>query len=693
MAYNPKSDLILMAHGNSSLRIYDLNKGAFTHHFGDFHTGRINLVRWHQNGNIFFSNALDGFRVWNLKAKECIAHLNQDRNDVTEVICGEQSFITSGHNILQIYDSYDFKLLKSIPILESVTSMARYPSESFQVITSSSSSDEHEEEQRSGSIKIWDVDSGELIKTSGEEMNTSYQQIGLCEKHNEIMAVTADNNFLFYEMDTLTRTRQILGFNDEVLDACFLGEKSIAVATNSDNVLIMNLDNKSTEFLSGHRDIILGVCSLNDNVVISASKDKSVRVWRDNKCVASGSHTGSISAICASAKTKSFFVTGSDDKTIKVWSTKFPKYEEKFGDERDIASIIPMCSSIAHTKEISNISISPDEKLIATASADKTCKIWSLNADHNALQLETTLTHNRAVWSVAFSPIEKCVATACSDKKIRIWNLNGKCLKVLDGHQTSVVKVAFINKGLQLVSSDANGLVKIWNIKSSEVLDTFDHHSARIWALVVRDDGKVMITGGEDSRINIWKDWTEGVIQEKRQLVDQTVKQEQELDQMIRSGKFLDAIILSISTDRPKKTFTLLEKLFETDRAQSELANILNTLSSEEMTILFQFAIDWNTNSKFSSVAQKVLHGMLTCLDPNFINISYEKSVQAILAYSERHFKRVSSLLENSHLLDYMLSTMRTAPIPTQKEVDDDDQEEEDDDDEDEQPPTKKIKV
>jgi U3 small nucleolar RNA-associated protein 13 len=434
----------------------------------------------------------------------------------------------------------------------------------------------------------------------------------------------------------------------------------------------MNLESKATTFLSAHRDIVLAVAS-SPKYLLSASKDKSIRLWEGEECVAMGSHTGSVSAVAVSPKTGSFFVTGSDDKTIKLWSFGF-SHTKKFGDERDVTTLTPLTSAVAHLKEISSVAISPDEKMIATASADKTVKLWNIGADHEITPLHT-LNHNRAVWSVAFSPVEKCIATACSDKRIRIWSLTGKCIKVLEGHETSVVKVAFINKGLQLVSSDANGLVKLWNIRSSEVLDTFDHHTARIWALVTRDDGRLIITGGEDSRINIWKDWTEGIVKEKRDQVDETLKQEQELEKLMRGGKFLDAIVLAISTDRPKKTYALLEKLYEKEDGDKLFRQVLDRLSYEEMTFLFQYAIDWNTNSRFASIAQKVLQGMLQFLDPNFINISYEKSVHALLAYSERHFKRVSSLLQNSYLLDYMLSNMRTAPsnttVPEEDEEDD----------------------
>jgi WD40 repeat protein len=129
MSYHPTEDLILMAHGNASIRIYDLKRNAFTHHFGGFHTGRINLIKWHDNGNVFFSNALDGFRVFDLKKKtyvflhdinsySCVAHLNQDKNDITEVVSNNKRFVTSGHNVLNVYNLKTFELLSTIPVLQ-----------------------------------------------------------------------------------------------------------------------------------------------------------------------------------------------------------------------------------------------------------------------------------------------------------------------------------------------------------------------------------------------------------------------------------------------------------------------------------------------------------------------------------------------------------------------------------------------
>lgn len=56
-------------------------------------------------------------------------------------------------------------------------------------------------------------------------------------------------------------------------------------------------------------------------------------------------------------------------------------------------------------------------------------------------------------------------------------------LQTLEGHDSSVLRAEFISQGMQLVTAGADGLLKLWNIKTSECTATFDDHDGRIWAL------------------------------------------------------------------------------------------------------------------------------------------------------------------------------------------------------------------
>jgi len=80
--------------------------------------------------------------------------------------------------------------------------------------------------------------------------------------------------------------------------------------------------------------------------------------------------------------------------------------------------------------------------------------------------VQTLTGHKKGVWDCAFSPVDKLLVSASGDKTVKVWNLtNGNCIATLQGHLTSLVKVSWLNAGLQIVSASVDGNVKIWNLK------------------------------------------------------------------------------------------------------------------------------------------------------------------------------------------------------------------------------------
>jgi len=76
---------------------------------------------------------------------------------------------------------------------------------------------------------------------------------------------------------------------------------------------------------------------------------------------------------------------------------------------------------------------------------------------------------------------------------------------------------------MQLISSGSDGLVKLWTIKTNSCENTFDNHDDKIWALIPKKDEKYVITGGADSRINIWEDYTKQELEEKQKANEELI--------------------------------------------------------------------------------------------------------------------------------------------------------------------------
>lgn len=69
-----------------------------------------------------------------------------------------------------------------------------------------------------------------------------------------------------------------------------------------------------------------------------------------------------------------------------------------------------------------------------------------------------------------FSQVDKVLASASGDRTVRLWSVTDfSCIKVFEGHASSVLRVRFVRAGMQLMSAGADGLVKLWNVKDNLV--------------------------------------------------------------------------------------------------------------------------------------------------------------------------------------------------------------------------------
>jgi len=94
----------------------------------------------------------------------------------------------------------------------------------------------------------------------------------------------------------------------------------------------------------------------------------------------------------------------------------------------------------AHEDYLLKCVISPDMKFVATASADKTVKLWNTEQ----WTLDSTLNkHQRWVWDCVFSADSVYLLTASSDQSAKLWDLRtGDVVRNYVGHNLAVTCVA-----------------------------------------------------------------------------------------------------------------------------------------------------------------------------------------------------------------------------------------------------------
>jgi len=97
----------------------------------------------------------------------------------------------------------------------------------------------------------------------------------------------------------------------------------------------------------------------------------------------------------------------------------------------------------AHKGYVLKALFSPHSKLLATTSADKSVKLWSVGKTGTLTSTKTLKGHDRWVWDCVFSADSAYLVTASSDQTARLWDIShGDTIRQYTGHHKAVVCVA-----------------------------------------------------------------------------------------------------------------------------------------------------------------------------------------------------------------------------------------------------------
>jgi WD40 repeat protein len=159
----------------------------------------------------------------------------------------------------------------------------------------------------------------------------------------------------------------------------------------------------------------------------------------------------------------------------------------------------------SHTGAVVSVAFSPDDKTMATGSADKSVRLWDV-ASHR--QIGSPLTgHTGAVLSVAFSRDGKTLATGSDDKLVRLWDVasHRQIGSPLTGHTGAVLSVAFSRDGRTMVTGSADGSARLWDVASHRLVGSLlTGHTDHIDSVAFSPDGRTMVTGSADGSARLW---------------------------------------------------------------------------------------------------------------------------------------------------------------------------------------------
>ena len=361
-------------------------------------------------------------------------------------------------------------------------------------------------------------------------------------------------------------------------------------------------------------------------------------------------------------KSSNFIISGCKDGSIKLWDIKqinqFLKNEIDNDNEEDIDNMEiieikeSLSSKVIHDDEINAIKFSPNGKMFASGSYDKTIKLFEVS-NNNFNLIHTLSGHKKGITDISFSPYAKILASCGTDKVIKIWNLvDYTCLNTYEGHISSVLKIDWIYRGTHLISGGGDGLIKLWNIKTSENILTLDAHEGKIWTFDINKNNNsgtaplCFISGATDGKIILWKDNTK----EQEQNINNEnlirIQKEDQLRMMNFSKEYIESMKLSLELNH-KKNFIdafdnylqmrineeiqkiniknnlfisnyTLPKIKDVDSSNDDLLNVI-IQNEKELDLIYNFSSSENNEEKIINSYEKIID--IICKEEELKNI------------------------------------------------------------------------
>ncbi|MEM9597877.1 MAG: hypothetical protein AAGD06_26655, partial [Acidobacteriota bacterium] len=305
--------------------------------------------------------------------------------------------------------------------------------------------------------------------------------------------------------------------------------------------------------LGGHGGPVTAVAAGPDDRIATGALDGVVRIWRLDGPPAPAvfsAHGGAVSAL-AFAPGGGHLVSASHDGTGRI-------FDLITGTSRPLEG---------HQGPLVDVAVSPDGRLAATVSFDRSVRIWRLEAgaatgvdatalgepplavlgDHDALPSAARFhpsgdhlavaTADGSAWlwrvdgrgeprifeghagglrQVHFSPSGEHLATASEDHTARLWRVAATDPRILRGHRRPVTEVRFDPLGDKIVTAAEDGTARVFWLDPAETaegrppgrvpdrVNTLEGHTAPVSSAEFGPQGLRVVTAGQDGTARIF---------------------------------------------------------------------------------------------------------------------------------------------------------------------------------------------
>lgn len=503
VAFSPDGRLVAASSGDGAVRVWEVASGALAFTLDGGH-GELRALAFSPGGTLLAAGAWDGAALlWSLPEGKLA-----------------QTLIPSGRPAENYPGEYSL-------------SRVRFSPNGEQLLTSS----------YDGSARLWDVATGEfkLAMQNRPLINTlrPFVSDALFSPDGALIATgSSDGVVRLWDASTGEREADLRGLLDFVIQLAFSPDGSrIAAASFDGTARVWDVvSGSATAVLAGHAGYVSTVSFDPAGArVATGSQDATVRVWE--------AATGAIAATFGSSSQQGLsgrfapdgslivadangaatiydLATGTprapatviDPKRFAVWWRGAISPDGKWLALSDLATPHVLLWNVAtgaagpelagHTGTVQNLAWSPDGRLLATPSNDKTVRVWDAATGKSI----RTLTFELPMAAAAFSPDGRWLAVAGASGVFEVWDVTtwAKLRDFHGGTNSNYYSLAFNADGSRLVTGAGNNTATVWDPATGALLVELRGHVTPVTAVAFSPDGQQVISGDQSGEVRVW---------------------------------------------------------------------------------------------------------------------------------------------------------------------------------------------
>lgn len=159
-------------------------------------------------------------------------------------------------------------------------------------------------------------------------------------------------------------------------------------------------------------------------------------------------------------------------------------------------------TALPHEGTVYGVAVSPDGRLVLTASKGQLVRIWDVNTGQQAfppVQVPAT--------AVTFSPDGTTFLTSGVDSTLAtLWETTTGKVRLglrLPGGET-VAAAALAPDGRTVATIHRDRTVRLWEVATGKLIGPTFTFSARVWAVALSPDGRRLLTGDDEKKAQLW---------------------------------------------------------------------------------------------------------------------------------------------------------------------------------------------